>query len=281
MTETQMQKTGNGSTALVTVKDKNSNLKKALTDRTDQIAKLCAGTGMRPERLIQSALLACVRNPDLLDCTPASVVIGVHEAASLGLMLDGVMGQAYLIPRNVKNRSTGNMEKRAVMMPGYRGLISLARKSGEISSIESHVVYQGDVFHYTHGLHADLAHTPRDERPDDAKRTHVWALAKFKDGGHHFEVLTARDVESIKTRSQVRDGYGPWATDTDEMWKKTVLRRLCKMLPMTTTSALAAERLSISDGDDPPPLLDGFVDPETGLVTEEAPTSGLDRLAHG
>ena len=108
--------------------------------------------------------------------------------------------------------------------------MKLARRSGEIATIQAEVVREGDTFHWRLGMDAALEHQPKADA--SAPMTHAWALAKFKDGSYQFTVMRATEIEGIRLRSKSKDD-GPWKTDTAEMWKKTAIRRLCKMLPLT------------------------------------------------
>lgn len=183
-----------------------------------------------PDRLIRMAMLSISKNHDLRKCSPSSVLLAVCDAASLGLDCGGASGQAYLVP----------FKTTATLIIGYRGMIALARKSGEIATITSHVVRAGDEFRYELGLNETLVHKPG-ESVDDRHVTHAYAVAKFKDGSHQLEVMARAEIEKHRARSMAKDN-GPWVTDYAEMCKKTVLRRLCKLLPMTPEAAEAIDK---------------------------------------
>lgn len=181
---------------------------------------------MSADRLLRIALTEVRKNPDLVRCEPMSFLGAVVQSAQLGLE-PGVLGHAYLVPFN--NRQTGRREVQLIV--GYKGLIDLARRSGQISSITAHAVYEGDDFEYVLGLQEKLNHVPKPGRVAQARHlVAVYAIAKLRDGGHQLEVMSREEVEAIRKRSKASDS-GPWKTDYEEMAKKTVLRRLCKMLP--------------------------------------------------
>lgn len=183
-----------------------------------------AGAAMSAERLIKMFAMAASRNPKLMQCTPISVLDAMTKCAELNLM-PGTLGSVYLIP--YENRKNGTCECQFIL--GYRGMMTLARRSGEISTITADVVRNGDEFDYEHGIESKFRHKPKGI--DGASPTHAWAMAKFKDGSHQLVVMSKSEIESIRRRSRAGD-YGPWKTDTEEMWKKTALRRLCKYLPL-------------------------------------------------
>lgn len=202
---------------------------------------------LTPEKLLKMIGVQMQRVPKLGNCTPISVLDCAMTCSELGLA-PGVLGDAYLVP----------YKETCTLVIGYRGLLKLARRSGHLSTIQAEVVREGDEFQYRLGMEAALNHIPKSE--DGAKMTHVWAMAKFRDGSFQFVVLRATEVEAIRKRSKAGNN-GPWVTDTGEMWKKTALRRLCKMLPLTAEieQAIATadktefnfEDLGIAIGGDP------------------------------
>lgn len=130
-----------------------------------------------------------------------------------------MLGYAYLIP----------YKGVATLIPGYKGLLDLARRSGRIISIEARVVHAKDRFRFAFGLKPVLEHTPTQDA-DSGELTAAYAVAHLKDGGQQWEVMWKREIDAIRQRSRASSS-GPWVTDYEEMAKKTVLRRLCKMLP--------------------------------------------------
>jgi recombination protein RecT len=123
---------------------------------------------------------------------------------------------------------------------GYRGLIDLARRSGQISRIEAHPAYEKDRFKIQFGLNPILEHEP-DLSGDPGPMILVYAVAELRDGTKQVEVMTKKQVDGIRARSKAGKS-GPWVTDYDEMAKKTVVRRLCKYLPLSVELVTAFER---------------------------------------
>jgi recombination protein RecT len=190
---------------------------------------------LTPDRLIKVALVAANRTPRLLDCTPQSFAAAMIQAAELGLEPGGGLGHGYLVP--FRNGKTGKWE--VVFMPGYRGYIALARRSGEIAGIEAHPVYEKDKFIVRFGLEPRLDHEPNLEVDGkDRKVKSFYAIATMKDGVRQVEFMTLADVEHIRAKSKAKDD-GPWKTDYEEMGRKTVVKRLCKYLPLSPELAKA------------------------------------------
>lgn len=136
------------------------------------------------------------------------------------------MGQAYLLPYwNNRNNCY-----ECQFQLGYKGLVDLAYRSGEISIIQSQVVYSNDTFRYSYGLEPELKHIPAKENRGDP--VYVYALFQTKDGGYGFEVASIEDIRAHAQRYSKSYGNGPWQTDFVEMAKKTVLKKALKYAPL-------------------------------------------------
>lgn len=201
---------------------------------------------LTPERMTKITLAALSRTPLLLQCTPESVLRSVMDAAALGLEPSGgVLGHAYLVP--YRNNKTGRYE--AQLIVGYRGLIDLARRSGQIASVEAHVVYEADEFEIEFGRDPRLMHKPS-FAPERGGIIAAYVVAQLKDGAKHCEFMTIAEIEEVRSRSRARDN-GPWRTDYAEMCRKTVVRRAAKYWPLSAelSSALDIEARAEDGGD--------------------------------
>jgi recombination protein RecT len=217
-------------------------LQELLESRKGSLAALLP-RHLTADRLMKVAINAASRNPLILKCTPASVVKAVMQGAELGLEVGSALGEYYLVP--FKNNKTGNYEAQGI--PGYRGLISLARRTGEIAMIFAAVVKDGDEFTYQLGSDPLLMHRPNLDADENAPVKWVYAVAKLKDGSTQFEVMSRKAVEGIRSRSRAGQS-GPWVTDWNEMAKKTVIKRLTKYLPLSVELAKALEVDNKADG---------------------------------
>lgn len=198
------------------------------------------------ERVVKVAITAASRAPQLLRCTPESFALAVIQASQLGLEAGSPLGEAYLVPYGSE----------CTLIVGYRGLIALARRSGEIESIEAHVVHARDRFELSFGLDAKLSHTPHmpvpptdldekgiarwSEEANPGPLVAVYAIARLKGGAVQYEVMTRADVEKIRAKSKA-GSTGPWKDHYEEMARKTVVRRLAKYLPMSIEMAQALD----------------------------------------
>ena len=239
------------SKGLATVKDKAANVRGLIERCRGQIA-MALPKHMTPERMMRVCNTAISKTPALLDCEPRSLMGAIIQSSQLGLEPDGVLGHAYLIPFN--NRKTGRTE--CQFIAGYKGLIELSRRSGQISTVYAHAVHANDEFRYTLGLDPTLIHKPTSGEPGELIA--VYAVCHLRDGGKQFEVLQRREIDAIRSQSKAGNS-GPWVTHYDEMAKKTALRRLCKLLPTSPELARAAALDELAEASQPQDL--GFLAP--------------------
>lgn len=175
---------------------------------------------LNADRMARVVLTEMRRVPALANCDKRSLMGAIITCSQLGLEPGNSLGHAYLIP----------FGKEVTLVVGYRGLIDLARRSGQIISISARAVYANDKFSFSYGLNETVEHTPADgERGELA---HVYAVARLRDGGVQFEVMSRIDIEKIRAQSKAGKS-GPWISHYDEMAKKTVVRRLFKYLPVS------------------------------------------------
>lgn len=181
---------------------------------------------LTPERFTRIVLSALSTNPKLAATTPQSFLAAMMTAAQLGVEPNTPLGQAYLIPYyNSKTRCS-----ECQFQLGYKGLIDLAYRSGEVSVIQAQVVYANDEFTFSFGLDPQLKHVPAHENHGDP--IYVYAIFRTKDNGYGFEVMSMEDIRTFAQQYSKTYGSGPWQTNFEEMAKKTVLKRVLKYAPL-------------------------------------------------
>lgn len=183
-----------------------------------------------PERLVRVALTACVQNPALLNCTRESLMQATIQSASLGLMPDGVMGQAYLIPYGDK----------AQFQIGYQGLIELAYRTDRIAAIIADVVHEKDKFEFHREVEKDVfSHRPYEGDDDPGPATHAYAIIRRKDGTASVTVLPKAKIEKEhRAHSRARNA-GPWKDHWEAMARKTAILVALKYEAKSTELARA------------------------------------------
>lgn len=193
------------------------------------------------DRMLKIALGALRTTPKLMECTVESLFGAIVTCSQLGLEPNTPMGHAYLIPFG--NRKANRTDVQLII--GYKGLVDLARRSGQIESISARIVHENDDFDVEYGTVDEIRHKPLifGDRGDVIG---VYAVGKLKDGGRQFEFMSVAEVNKIRDGSQ---GYqtavrynrtdNPWISHWEEMAKKSAIRRLCKYLPMSIEMASA------------------------------------------
>jgi recombination protein RecT len=182
-----------------------------------------------PDKFERVTLTALQRAPDLLSCDRKSLFESVMQCAQDGLIPDG------------REAALTKFGSKVAYMPMVAGILKKVRQSGELSTITAQMVYQMDDFQYwidDEGEH--LKHTPEMIR-DAGEPLAVYAMARTKDGGVYIEVLRMSDVQKIRSSSRGGNA-GPWAQWSDQMAKKSAIRRLAKRLPMSTDLETVIQR---------------------------------------
>jgi recombination protein RecT len=215
----------------------------AMTKAADRLAAIVP-RHVDPMRVIQLALSCARRDPKILRCTTASVLIATSQIAALGLEPGTALQQAYLVPR--KNRKKGADGRwtdvhEATAIIGYRGLVLLAHDSEGIDC-QAEVVHEADVFRERSGLSPILDHE-QSELADPGKLRGAYAVWELRDGKrrhlwwpmarliHHRDRFAPRGfAEAGKDKPIV----GPWADHLASMCMKTVVRAAAKLWPISS-----------------------------------------------
>lgn len=238
--------------------------------------------GFTPERLTQLAIATYKQIPDLKECSVQSMLSCCLKCAEIGLEPNDIMGNAYILPYN--NRHTGRKEAQFIL--GKNGMLELVRRSGQVKTVRTQCVYEGDDFEYWEdetGVH--FSFKPNLDADHSAKKLKlVYLSCHLKDGGFVFLQMSKKEVDEVKDRSKASK-FGPWASDYAAMAEKTVIRRAFNrgLLPRSVEVAKA-----VTDDDSTPIVLDedgnrifddtlapeptevpANVDAETGEIIEE------------
>lgn len=253
----------------------------ALVALEQQLAPLAprfeaALAGMMPvDRLIRTVMVSVERLPALLNCDRQSVFMAAMSAACLGLEVDGVTGQAFLIP----------FKNRAQLVIGYKGFNTLAARSG--ITITGAVVREGDAFEYEKGSGAFVRHRPLLENSEGRRIIAAWACASHAERPPVIEVLGIDELMAVKGRSPgAKRQDSPWNDPKigfPAMCEKTAKRRLARSLPMSIIQQ-AARMDEAADEQGKP----AWITPDRGLEIdgeaapatpyETSPTPAADRL---
>jgi recombination protein RecT len=179
------------------------------------------------------AIQILCNNPYLMKCDQDSIKHAVVNVALTGITLNPALKYAYLVPRKVKN------EIKCILDISYMGMIKILTDAGAVKNVDAGVIYSNDKYDYRRGSDPYFKHQPA--LSNKGEKIGAYAIAFLRDGGFQFEILGREEIEKIRATSESyknEDGrkYSPWETWEDEMWKKSVLKRLFKLLPKTNFS---------------------------------------------
>ncbi|WP_336764342.1 recombinase RecT [Asaia sp. VD9] len=213
---------------------------------------------IKPEKFQRVVMTVVQQNQGLMNADRKSLLASCLKCAADGLIPDGREAALVMFGQQVQ------------YMPMLAGIQKRIRNSGEIASIQAHVIYENDHFVWQQGVDASIEHRPLFPG-DRGKAIGAYAVAKFKDGSDpQFEVMDVAAIEKVRAVSRAGKS-GPWVQWWDEMARKTVFRRLSKWLPMDTEAEDLMRRDDENDAQD--------VAAPTIRVEAEAP-SKLDALEH-
>lgn len=226
-------------------------------------------------RLLRLMTVEAALNPKIQECTQASVMRAVYLSAQLALEVGAVKGELYMIPRNISYKDEKGQwakEMQLQVQIGYKGYLTLARRSGQISMVDAHVVFDGDAYEISLGTDPKLIHVPQKgiDRTKTSNIIGAYCIVKLKDGSVYFEWLWKDEIDARRARSENRSDKGPWTTDYAAMARKTAIRALFTggRVPMADQIGLAT-------------LLDEEASPEQtraalATMAEEMREKGLD-----
>jgi len=221
-------------TTALSTRDKVTQLNEYLEGKKNSLIKI-APQGTDVDRIIRVAMFEAVKNERLVQCSPSSIYMALAKACELDLVAGGVLHRASLVPMWDKKRKGYNAE----LWIEYTGLMDLVKRSGEVAHFKAEVVYENDEFEHSFDLESGEVLRHKKCHTNTGELLLAYAVCFFKDGQRQVEVMRKDQINKIRKSSRSPDS-GPWFQHTEEMWRKTVIRRICKYLPLTpkTTAVL-------------------------------------------
>jgi recombination protein RecT len=189
--------------------------------------------GISPSKFTQLVVNEVKRDEKLLSAfiqNPSSMFASILSGAEIGLA--PCNGEFYLIPRNLKQLD-GTYKLSVTPQIGYKGLIKILLRSGDIKNIEAHIVYEGERFSATLGTTPNIKHTPKYNIPRTSdKITHGYAIAYFNTGGFQFQVMSRDEIKSVSEMSKYNNSLYFNDKDNPNRWmeRKCCLTQLAKLL---------------------------------------------------
>lgn len=192
--------------------------------------------GISTEQFVQVVMSEVKKNEKLLQAfkeSPASMFASILAGAEVGLIPSDMIGEFYLIPRNIK-QPDGKYRMMVTPLIGYKGLVNILLRSGDITRIHTEIVYEGDTFEPVYGLEPNIIHKPNFDVPRSAEKiTHAYAVAKTKTGEYQFAVISRQEILAIRSMAKYDNDlyFNDKKNPNRWMEKKAALIQLSKMLP--------------------------------------------------
>ncbi|MBO6267625.1 MAG: recombinase RecT [Clostridium sp.] len=185
---------------------------------------------------IQDILADSKKRENLANVDPGSIVACFMKGAVLGL--DFFNGECYAIPYG----------SQMTFQTDYKGEIKLNKmySKNPIRDIFAKVVREGDEF-YEEVSGGEQTIYYRPVPFSTAPLVGAFAVVKYKDGSMLYESMSAEEIEKVRTTYSKAANSKAWKESTGEMYKKTVLRRVCKFVDLDFT---AEQRRAFEDGGD-------------------------------
>ena len=174
---------------------------------------------------------------DFSKCEPNSVVRTLMKGAFLGL--DFFNGECYAIPYGSSVQ----------FQTDYKGEVKLCKKysSNPIRDIYAKVVREGDFFEEVIESGQQVINF-RPKQFNDGDILGAFAVCLYKDGSMIYDTMSKAEIETTRDNySKMKSGQA-WTKSFGEMCKKTVLRRLCKLIDLNFD--YAEQMQAFEDGSD-------------------------------
>lgn len=270
----------NQSTALTPQKERMVKLSNFLVEKADDFREVAT---IDPDKFLRVVKNAVLRDPEIAEASMQSVYLECMKAMNDGLVLDGREAVLTRFRTNKRKKIDGrwvdNFQTEVAYIPMMAGIMKRVRASGEIKAWTVELVYAEEYkqgrFDYVASPDPMITHRPiivGERGPVVA----AYSAVKLADGSHHYEVMTRAQLDAIKMRTkskrtknvdgrEVTEITGPWATDEEEMFRKSVIRRHSKRLPVSSGLIEMASRVDA--------LYDGAEGEDEGEIIASKPRS--------
>lgn len=241
--------------------------------------------GVSYEEVIVEVHRAATVNPDILRCTPASIIMAVGMAVQVNLVIGKTI---HLVPVKTKvsrGNETPRYEDRLQAWTDYKGDIELVVRAGAARVVDAKAIYAGDTFEHEEGTAPFIRHLPTLDPTKRGKLIGAYAIAWINNTGtlRKQVVLPLEDVE------KVRKGSKQWSPEKvkecpDWYAMKTAVHRVCKTLPkapgLAKILALFEQQDQADRLEEGEEALDPTLRIEAGAAPDPAAATAVANLPH-
>lgn len=235
-------------TQIATRDERVRQVRQMLTMNKDEIVKALARQ-LDPDQFIRLCMTHYQHGDDrMTKADPRTFIAACVEAAQLGLKPDNVLGECYLLPVFSSKANGGRGGYVVDFRMGYRGLVKIVRRSGQVVEIAAEVVCANDEFHVTLGTDRQIVHVPwysRGGQQEAGAIVAAYATAKMADGTVSFHVLPKAMLDRRAAMSgdpRTKDPSDVWKKWPEAMSRKAAATALCNWLPMPDDDARIIRR---------------------------------------
>lgn len=212
--------------------EKKQTLSEALTASLTEVQSSLPQNFNIP-RFVQNSIALLNGNESLIKYNKqygsAQIKAGLMRAAYLGL--DALNAECYLVPYG----SSINF------VTSYTGMMKMVKKysQNKVKQITTEIIREGD------SVKAKFVDGKKNLEIDTDVLSSkplkgVIAMCIFEDGSLDFEYMSKEQLEKVRQQSKAKNSLA-WGTFTEEMYKKVVIRRLCKRITLDLDSDIAKE----------------------------------------
>jgi phage RecT family recombinase len=196
--------------------------------------------GVTLERIFAEVYFAIQKNPELQNCTDASLVMAVAQCAKWDLEI-GVL--AHLVPFKTKvkgPKGDWDWETRCQAVRDYKGDATMVLRAGAARFVDAQAVYAEDEFAYELGSSPFVRHRPAAMGKRGAL-IGFYAVAKINRDDVRVLVMSREEVDQVRMQHSKSwkehwvDGKKvPYSLDEIPWYGlKSCVHRICKLLPTT------------------------------------------------
>ena len=214
------------------------NLKQIITSTQVNFTELAQVHGAVTFQREASYAIQILKDNDYLagvaSSNPDSLKYAVLNIASMGLSLNPISPEVYLVPRKVGGRF------KVMADIGWRGFVKKGVEGESIVWAMADIVYSADTFEAPQASKAPV-HKFDPFAPIEKRGNPVGAycVARVHNGDFMTVMMAMDEIQAIAESSEAfKKKAGPWFTHWSEMVKKTVIRRAAKAWPPAKTEAL-------------------------------------------